>query len=89
VISREIISETIFRLAPFETRKAAAVKSFSVVEEKVNEPVSSYMPRHMTVASSGEMSTLFSLMMCVKMVTVAPVGSWISMFGFISPSAGG
>jgi len=89
VISRDIMSDTMLRLAPLESRKAAAVKSFSVVEEKVKEPVSSYIPRHMTVASSEEISIPFSLRMWVRMVTVAPVGSWISIFGCMSLSEGG
>jgi len=73
LISLEIRPETMFKFAPFERRKAAAVKSFSVVDGKVKEPVSSYIPRHIMVASSGEMSIPLSFMISVRMLTVAPV----------------
>ena len=39
--SRAIRSETTLRFAPRASRKAAARKSLSVVDGKVNEPVSS------------------------------------------------
>ncbi len=73
LISLEIRLEITFKLAPFDSKKAAAVKSFSVVLGKVKEPVSSYMPRHKIVASSGEISISFSLKISVRIVTVAPV----------------
>jgi hypothetical protein len=72
LISRERRLATMFKLAPQERRWAAARKSSWVVDANVNEPVSSYMPRLIMVASSAVMDMPLSRKRWVRMLTVAP-----------------
>ena len=79
----------VFKLAPQDKRKAACSRSSFVVEEKVKDPVSSYIPRAMIVASSGLGIIFFSCSREVNMVVVAPVCRIVSNVPFISPSMAG
>ena len=84
-----MISETTLRSAPWLRRKAAASKSWGVVEAKVKEPVSSKIPRAMTVASWGVRVRPRSLMRRVRMAVVEPVISTTSRLPWTSSGESG
>ena len=87
--SRVTISETTLRSAPWLRRKAPASKSWGVVEAKVKEPVSSKIPRAMTVASGGDRVRPRSLRMRVRMAVVEPISSTTSTLPCTSSSVSG
>ncbi len=71
-------SATMLRFAPWDSSHAAACMSRGVVDVNTSEPVSSYTPRAMIVASVGVKGIPFSRSISVKRVVHAPTCSTCS-----------
>lgn len=89
VNSRVMRLDTMFRLAPLESKKAAVSRSSGVVEEKVKDPVSSYRPTAITVASSAVRGIFCSFRILARMVIVAPTSRVTSTVPWRSSGEGG
>ena len=77
-------SASTFWLAPFSRQYASAFASLGVVASNVSEPVSAWIPKPSSVASSSEMGTFSFSSISATTVAVAPTLSTMSSVASMS-----